>query len=157
MSLTGAISIGSAIVGAYSAFRGAEAASDSADAQQSAVALQRRQQEVISARQRRESIRARRIAAAANQSRSSAQGMAGSSSIAGIQGALNTNLASNLNFLDVNTGITSQRASFLDKANQASADSANFLAGSKLGFTVAGKSFDIFRNTESGRQILANL
>lgn len=156
-SVSGAVTIGSSLVGAYGAIRGAGAASDAAEAQSQAVALQRRQQAIISGRQRREAIRARRIASAANQSRGVAQGMAGSSALVGIQGALNTNLASNLSFLDVNQVLTSQRASFLDQANIASAEASNALAASKLGFTIAGKSFGIFRQTAGGREFIKNL
>ena len=156
-SISGAVSIGSALVGAYGAVRGAQAASDSADAQTAAVSLQRRQQAVIAGRQRRDAIRSRRVAAAANQARGVSQGMAGSSALAGIQGALNTNLASNLSFLDVNQALTATRASFLDSANQSSAEASNALAVSKLGFTIAGKSFGMFRQTQGGRNFIASL
>ena len=157
ISLSGALAVGSTVLGVAAALKGADAASDSAQAQSQAVALQRRQQAIISGRQRREAIRTRRIASAANQARGVAQGMAGSSSLTGIQGALNTNLASNLNFLDVNQSLTSQRASFLDQANIASAQASNALAASKLGFTIAGKSFGIFRQTTAGRNFIASL
>lgn len=157
MSLSGAITLGSAAVGAYAAFRGAQAADDAADSQSAAVQLQRRQQEIANARQRRAIIRERRITQAANQARGVAQGMVGSSSLSGIQGALNTSLASNLNFLEVSNALTSQRASFLDQASQSSADATNFGALSKLGFTSAGASFNIFRQSEAGREFIANL
>jgi hypothetical protein len=156
-SISGAISVGAAVAGAVGAFKGAEAASDAAEAQSAAVALQRRQQAITSARQRREAIRERRIAVASNQARGAAQGMSGSSSLAGIQGALNTNLASNLNFLDVSTTLTGARASFLDQASSLQARGNNFLAASKLGFTIAGKSFGMFRQTEAGRNLIAKL
>jgi hypothetical protein len=157
MNWAGALAIGSAVIGAYSAIESANASSDAAAAQQQAVALQRRQQEIASARQRRQALREYRIAQAQNQARGVAQGMTGSSAMSGIQGALNTSIASNLNYLDVTSSLNAQRGSFLDAANASQARSGTFGALSGLGFNVAGTSFDIFRSSNTGRQWIANL
>lgn len=144
-AIAGALTAASAIAGTVAAFKSADAAEQSASAQSQAAALARRQEALSNARQRRQLIRERRIAAANNLARGVATGAAGSSAMAGVQGALNTNFASNLSFLDQIATLSTQRSSFLDQAQQSAADSSIFGAASSLAFTgarVAKKTFD---------------
>lgn len=151
--LAGIISLGSAAVGAAAAFKSADAAEESARAQSQAAQLGRKQQELQASRQRREVVRARRIAAAANQARSVATGTIGSSALAGVQGALNTNFAANLSFLDSNIALATQRANFLDQSQIRSAQAQIFGAQSRLAFTGAAVSFNLFEGSKEHVQL----
>ena len=140
-------SIGGTILGTKAALDSADAAQDASRAQSRAAAVARRQESLQAARQRREVIRSRRMAAAENLSQGVARGSMGSSSLSGIQGALNTNFASNLNFLDQMSSLSTEKMSFLDQAQQSSAASQTFGAVSSLAFTGAQTGFNIFKQT----------
>jgi len=151
--LSGAISLGSAVVGAVSSFKSADAAEESARAQSQAANLARKQQAIQASRSRREVIRSRRIAAAANQARGVATGTVGSSTLAGVQGALNTNFASNLAFLDTNMALATQRANFLDQAQINQAQASIFGAKASLAFAGAATAFNLFEGSKEHVQL----
>lgn len=135
--------IGSVVSG----LKAASATEKAAEAQQQATALARRQSELASARERRAAIRERRLAAARNQASAVAQGLQGSSVISGIQGALNTNFASNLAFLDQATALSTMQANFLDQAQFRQAQASIFGAQGRLAGQVGATALDIFKQT----------
>ena len=151
-NIAAAATIASGIAGTVAAFKSADAAEQSANAQSQAAQIARRQEALQNARQRRQLIRERRIAQAANLARGVATGTQGSSALAGVQGALNTNFTSNLSFLDQIASLSTQRSSFLDQAQQSVAQSNIFGSLSSLAFTGAQVSKSMFNQTPEGRK-----
>jgi hypothetical protein len=144
---SGIATIGSAVLGTKAALDSAGAAKDAARAQSQAAQIARRQESLRAARERRELIRSRRVAAAENLSQGVARGVVGSSALAGVQSALNTNFASNLSFLDQMAELSTERISFLDQAQQSSAAASVFSAMSSLAFTGARTAGGFFSRT----------
>lgn len=87
---------------------GAKATKKAAKAQESATALQQQQQNLQAAKNRTEVIRSARTARAQAQNAASVQGVTTSSAAQGGQGAIQSQLTSNLSFLDNQNLITDQ-------------------------------------------------
>lgn len=135
MAMT-AIAIGGLVLSGVSTVAGMSAQSDSARAQRRAQEYQRRMDELRQNRERRQAIREQRIKTAQVIQAGANQGAVTSSAVQGGSGSLQSQLSSNLSFLDS----MGRNANLASQANQqalnASSRAQNFGAMAGLGGTI---------------------
>lgn len=126
-----------AVFGAASVVQGVKAGR----AQRNATRIQREADNLRSARERRSAIRDGRLRFAAAQQNSENQGVGESSSAAGGQGSILTQMNSNVSFIDDQQTAANVSGAFMDKAARAQGQSQMWSSFSNLAFMGAQMDF----------------
>lgn len=117
--------------------------------QEAANEAQRKQANLARARQNRDAIRQARMAYGAAQASAESQGVGGSSASEGGLGSIQTQLGSELSFLDQYTGLS-------DQASLALGRSAQFQRKANVAQSVGGLAMTVFSNSDAIANIFGN-
>lgn len=134
------IAIGAAVVGAgaavYGTVKQAQAAKKQTKYNNEALAVQRQQANMSTAIQKRDAIRAARLSAGQALQTGENQGVSGSSAAYGGFGSIQSQLSSNLSFLDKYNTLSDQASIAAGKANKAGTAAQVFGSVAGLGITL---------------------
>jgi aminopeptidase N len=124
-----------------SSYMSAKNAKKQAKAQNQALDYQRKQDDLAAARQKRDAIRAARVARAQAETAGANQGVLDSSSSLGGVGSIQSQLGSNISFLD-------QWNAFSDQASMALGRANTYGARAQSWSNVASASMTVFNNSD---------
>lgn len=142
------IALATAVVGTgvsiYSSQKAAGAYAQSAAAQREANRFQRQQADLQAARQKRDAIRQSRIAQASVQQSAENQGVSGSSAAIGGQASIQSQLNSNLSFLDQYSSLSDAASDALGRASVYQSKGNQFTANAQSAGAISSLAFQVF-------------